>query len=211
MSEENCQLCDEVSKKPKLGRLNRMIQETPNFSAFVSLGPLVTGHLLITTRNHYLSMATIPENYFPELRQLRENLGTRLTEAFHLPQTVIFEHGPSKYDLKGGCCLDHAHFHILPARLPSTRIIRKIKENLGQPVTIESYRELTELADEETPYTFFEFDGIKYFFEVKKPIPSQFVRQVIGKYLGREYTWNWRQYPRVEDVIETIQRLKHGD
>ena len=80
---------------------------------------------------------------------------------------------------------------------------------MGDYKTIEKYKELNELADDETAYTFFEFDGIKYFFEIKKQMPSQFVRQTIGKYVRREFTWNWRQNPRIEDIIETIERLKN--
>ncbi|MBU0760495.1 MAG: hypothetical protein KJ600_00215 [Nanoarchaeota archaeon] len=204
----NCGLCSEVKNEPVKGRLNRIIQNTENFCAFVTKGPLGLGHLLIATREHYLSMATIPRDYFPELRGLREDLGVRLTESFHLPQTILFEHGPSKHDLRGGCCVDHSHMHIMPVRLSSTRAVRKIKESLGNCQTIETYEELRQLADEETAYAFFEFDGIKYFSKIEKPMPSQFVRQIIGKYVGREYTWDWRQNPRTEDIIETVERLK---
>lgn len=207
MDEKNCEFCKMVKTDFK-EKLERKIEETENFSVFVTKGPLTLGHLLIAANKHYLSMATIPKEYFPELRLLRESLGERLTTAFHYPQTILFEHGPSKHELKGGCCVDHAHIHIMPARLPSTRIVRKIKEALGDYKTFESYKDLEELADEDTAYVFFEFDGIKYFFEIKKAMPSQFVRQIIGKYVGREYTWDWRQNPRHEDIIETYERLR---
>ena len=204
-----CELCYENLIKEE--GIDRKIVHTENFCAFVTKGPLALGHLLIATREHYLSMATIPKENFSELRLLREDLGMKLTEAFHFPQTILFEHGPSKYNLKGGCCIDHAHMHIMPIHLPSTRVVRKIKESLGNYKTFESYQELSNLADEETAYSFFEFDGTKYFFEIKTPMPSQFVRRIIGKYVGREYTWDWRQNLRIEDMIETIQRLKERD
>lgn len=211
MQHLDCGLCFEITKGLTEGRVNRIIEQTKNFCAFVTKGPLALGHLLIATNEHFLSMATVPREYFPELRNLREDLGARLTAAFHFPQTILFEHGPSKHDLKGGCCVDHAHMHIMPVHLPSTRVVRKIKEALGDYKTFESYGEFGELADEDTAYAFFEFDGIKYFFEITKQMPSQFVRQIIGKYVGREYTWDWRQNPRIEDIIETVERLKHGD
>ncbi|MBU0466381.1 MAG: HIT domain-containing protein [Nanoarchaeota archaeon] len=211
MKEPDCGLCREVSATLEKGRLDRKIEEIENFVAFVSAGPLTLGHLLITSKEHYISMATIPEVQFDELRTLREKLGERLTSAFNLPQTVLFEHGPSKYALRGGCCVDHAHLHIMPVRLPSTRVVSKIKKALGEPKIIESYRGLGEFEDGETAYAFFEFDGIRYLFEVSKPMPSQFVRQIIGKYIGRQYTWDWRQNPRIEDILENVERLKARD
>jgi ATP adenylyltransferase len=212
VQEASCNMCREISTVPAEGRINRIIQETENFSTIVTLGPLVLGHLLIVSREHYVSMGAIPEAHYEELRKLREELGTRLVTAFHLPQTVLFEHGPSKCGEKGGCCVEHAHLHIMPVRLPSSRIVRKVKEALGDYVTFESYEELKKYSEDgENAYTFFEFDGIKHFFEIRKPIPSQFVRQVIGKYVGREYTWDWRQNPRIEDIVETVERLKRGD
>ena len=204
----NCELCKEVSDNYAHKGVNRIIKRTENFCAFVSMGPLALGHLLITTKKHYLSIANIPKEHFDEFRLLREDLGTRLTAAFHFPQTILFEHGSSQYDSTAGSCISHAHMHIMPARLLSQRAVRKIKENLGDYKTFESYQDLSNLADEEVAYTFFEFDGIKYFFEIKKQIPSQFVRQIIGKYVGREYTWDWRKNPRTEDIIETVERLK---
>ena len=206
----NCELCTVVSTDPRGEGIDRRIKTTDNFCAFVSKGPLGLGHLLITPKEHYWSMATVPAEHFDELRMLREELGTRLTSVFHYPQTILFEHGSSRHDAKAGCCISHAHMHIMPTRLPSTRAVRKIKETLVEFRTFESYGDLRKMADEDTAYTFFEFDGIKYFFEIKKDIPSQFVRRVIGKYVGREYTWDWRQNPRVEDIIETVQRLKNN-
>lgn len=207
---DNCELCKEVSPEYKQEGVDRRIMTTGNFCAFVSKGPLTLGHLLIVTREHCLSMAAMPEENFDEFRSLREELGTRLASAFHLPQTILFEHGPSRYDHRAGCCIEHAHMRIMPVRLPSKRIVRKIKETLGDYKTFESYRQLRDLADDDKAYTFFEFDGIKYFFEIKKPVPSQFVRQIIGKYVGREYTWDWRQNPRIEDIIETVERLRNN-
>ncbi|MFH1802542.1 MAG: HIT domain-containing protein [archaeon] len=201
--------------QPKEGRVSRVITETERFSAMVTKGPLSLGHLLIMPKKHYISMATMPEDYFPEFVELRRELGIRLTSAFHFPQTLLFEHGSSRDYLKGGCCISHAHMHIMPVHLPSTRVVRKIQEalegNCDRSKTIETYRELHDLADEEDAYAFFEFDGMKYFSRISRHMPSQFIRQVIGKYVGREYTWDWRQNPRVEDVIETVQRLRNSD
>jgi diadenosine tetraphosphate (Ap4A) HIT family hydrolase len=201
--------------QPAEGRINRVVAETGRFFAMVSKGPLSLGHLLILPKKHYISIATMPEEYFPEFSELRRELGIRLTSAFHFPQTLLFEHGSSNTDLKGGCCISHAHMHIMPVRLPSTRVVRKIREalegNNSESKAIEMYRELRDLADEETAYAFFEFDGMKHFSRINRHMPSQFIRQAIGKYVGREYTWDWRQNPRIEDIIETVERLKNGD
>jgi len=209
MQENDCGLCDEISNFSEKGRMDRKIAETDNFVAFVSKGPLTLGHLLITSREHYISMAEIPKDQFDELRKLREDLGERLTKAFHLPQTVLFEHGPSKYGLKGGCCVDHAHLHIMPVSLPSAAsIVSEIGETLGGCELINDYHELGKFSDGEEAYAFFEIDGMKCLYTVDKDIPSQFFRKVIGKYIGREYTWNWRQNPRVEDIVESVHRLR---
>ena len=50
-------------------------------------------------------------------------------------------------------------------------------------------------------------DSKRYVIEIKSPLPSQYLRQVIALKIGVK-EWNWRVNPDYENFDKTVKKLK---
>src|SRR3989344_6771630 len=114
-----CQYCSEF----EIGHLdfngknlgNRMLFETDNFVVFPTIGQIVEGYSLIASKLHYTGMGHIPLELHAELESVKNKVRKVLTDNYRNP--LFFEHGPASRAKKGGCCIEHAHFHAVPVNL----------------------------------------------------------------------------------------------
>jgi hypothetical protein len=99
----------------------------------------------------------------------------------------MFEHGPATPQ-GGGACVDHAHWHLMPAR-PELRSVRAVLEERGlhgADATHEAVRDYLRtgrsylLVEEEGEATVHPGDGV----------PSQFLRRAAS---GDGRTWRWQE------------------
>ena len=94
---------------------SRVVHRTEHFLAFPPLGQFIEGGLLLATRDHQISMATLPEAYYAELERLIAETCDLLAVRYGT-QPLLFEHAPAAPGDKGTCCVDHAHLNVFPAR-----------------------------------------------------------------------------------------------
>jgi len=197
-----CQFCEEFKTRNiifnnKVIARNRILFESENFNVFPSLGQIVEGYLLISSKKHYLSIAQIPDKLYPELKQVQKKVKKVLTNNYQKP--LFFEHGPLNEQEKGGCCIEHAHLHCVPA---NADILEEILKNFPSKI-IDSFSEIPK----NTQYLFLEQNNIKYLFILDTIIPAQYIRQILAVKLDKEDKWDWRQSPEVSKLKNTIKKL----
>ncbi|WP_090097682.1 hypothetical protein [Lentzea jiangxiensis] len=91
---------------------HRRAWSTANFEVLADMSPLVTGHLLLLPRKHYLSFAQVLGDHPGETEELLSDISDRYRRTFGEP--LVLEHG-SGTDEHTHACITHAHLHLLPA------------------------------------------------------------------------------------------------
>jgi ATP adenylyltransferase len=199
----NCSFCDEFKSRElilndiNLG--NRILYETEHFVIFPSLGSFVEGYLLIASKEHYLSMASLPKHLYQELEDVQNRVKKVLTKHYSLP--LFYEHGPI-IENKAGCCVDHAHTHALPVQID---LVKLVNEEFSSK-QIDTYADLNEI---DYPYLFIEGnDDKKHIFKLEHLIPSQYLRQIIAEQFGFPEKYDWETHPFVSNLLRTLETLK---
>lgn len=87
-----------------------VVYETDTFVAFLDIGPLAEGHLLVIPRDHYVYLIDMPPSTCADIAGALPKLGRALlavtgAEAFN----VLLNNGTV-----AGQAIDHAHFHLIP-------------------------------------------------------------------------------------------------
>lgn len=202
-----CRFCDEFKrgyiefKEKKLG--NCILFETENFLVFPAIGQIVEGYLLIAPKKHYLGMGSIPKELYVELELVVKKVRSVLTENYSVP--LFFEHGPASQVQKGGCCIQHAHFHAVPVQM---EIVEEISKHF-KCNSIDSFLELKTQFKKEKSYFFVEDNNKKRFlFQVPNVVPSQYIRQIIAAKLNKRDRWNWQLCPGLDELNKTFKKLK---
>ncbi|MGA2256126.1 MAG: non-canonical purine NTP pyrophosphatase, partial [Thermoguttaceae bacterium] len=103
---------------------SRVVHRTEHFVVFPPLGQFIEGGLLLATRDHRMSMATLPDAYYAELDCLMAETCDLLAERYG-SRPLFFEHAPAAPGDKGTCCVDHAHLNVFPACVDVHAHLRK--------------------------------------------------------------------------------------
>ncbi|MFX0196174.1 MAG: hypothetical protein ACFFCW_08630 [Candidatus Hodarchaeota archaeon] len=199
---DECRLCQIVSSQPDEVELHDApLLSSDNFLVVPALGQFVSGYLLIVTRDHVLNTGLLSEHLYDELESLKNEVAATLTQAFKPP--IFFEHGPASRTLTGGCCIDHAHIHALPAPVDLSACLSK--HFPCRPIS--SFAELQDVAMARIPYLYIETGPEeRYVFKVGV-IPRQYLRQVVCAELGLPQLWDWRRYPFHDRIRQTVDRI----
>lgn len=213
MKSPGCTLCNEISKQ-KEGNLcyelfnrqvNRVIAQTKNFVVLPTIGQIVEGYLLIVPKKHYFCIGAIPSNYLQEFIMLKKECKRILLEIYGTG-TIFFEHGSVDVEItcRAGCCIDHAHLHVVPVDLDlHNKISQKYKE-----VKISKISELQRYHKSKRAYLYYEnCDGQKYVFDAPVVV-SQFLRMILAEELGSPDLWDWRKHPGKQKMLNTITKLR---
>lgn len=197
-----CGLCDELKNEKAA---YRRVHETKNFSVLISIGPLVQGHVMVVSRQHYLSMGDMPEELYEEFNQAQKSTWEALDATYRKP-VISFEHGPAVKGCHAGACVDHAHLHMMPFN----KTISWKANEFGERQYHSGYvhQVLRELVNNGKSYLHIHENGESFIFKLTKDLPSQFMRRVISEQTGKENTWDWAVFPRLEDMLETSVKLK---
>ncbi|TAN33402.1 hypothetical protein EPN28_02530 [Patescibacteria group bacterium] len=180
-----CPFCDhKILTKEK-------ITENNHFYLAPAKGSFLPYYFLIISHAHQRAIGSFlnePKvyNQFIEIKTETE----KFIKKKNYRNYICFEHGAS-YDDKGGCCVEHAHFHILPFNIP---LRKKIESHLGKATVLKNYKELGFQVKDNPSYLLLEENKKIYFW--KQPlIISQYMRRLIANELLIKEKFDWKRFP----------------
>lgn len=201
-----CEICEEIKTSQfilaeKSGIDNRIIFETSSFVIVPGLGPIVEGYLLIFTKEHHYSISSLSDKQLIELEEVKKVVSDKLFKKYG--KVLFFEHGMSCETKRAGACIDHCHLHAIPIEKP----ILPVLNNQLNFFPIEDFKHLKELTQNE-PYLFLEENEKKYVCQSPVKLPSQFIRRVIAKELGKEEYWDWGAHYGFKEMENCLKELR---
>src|SRR5216683_124104 len=123
---------------------NTRLLETPHFLVTPCIGPLLRGHVMVVSRTHSESLASMGEDALREY----DALATRLRNAPLLRDNdpLEAEHG-STPDEKAGACVVHTHVHWLPG-------MGQFIDEFRRRLTVRNEANLFDVGQRRVPYIF---------------------------------------------------------
>jgi ATP adenylyltransferase len=201
--EKLCELCEAVynSKTIDCSIFNTILYETEHFLITPCIGPLVEGQVMIVSKSHYSSLASMNEIAISECVDIFKKI-------FSLFKTDILlsEHG-SFYQLKGGACIEHTHIHVVPQ-------FGHLFNYLDSDNTLHIYSKVSSidslhlLKTIDFPYilNINNNNGVRVYEAYS--VHSQMMRKVICHYL-RMQNCDWRKQKNIGIVKKTITLWEH--
>lgn len=210
-----CIFCDEfdVSRGselfyelfPQLVGEKQILEETPHHVLLPDIGPLTQDHLLVVSKEHIPSFASLPTGYHKDYQLLVNSVILRMSNLHPKEEPLTFEHGMGSVNGKfircGGCGrTDHAHLHVLPVSKDNHRdLISDLSLHIRSELDFEEHSlkdpfDLNELRSVigGRPYLMIGNlqEGKVYIQNDASEIPSQYIRTFLGGYLGiAEHNW----------------------
>jgi diadenosine tetraphosphate (Ap4A) HIT family hydrolase len=178
-----------------------VIVESNSLVVVAGLGALVEGYVLILPKIHYLSIGAIPPSEMAELMKVKDKVRSLIGQLYG--PVTLFEHGTSPSHQAGGC-INHAHLHVFPCNAD-------FRPHLGIHVEhrLSAIDELSEFASASIPYLYYEnADGDMFAYEVSEHLPSQYLRRIWAKSIGKPQEWDWAVFVGEEQVAKTIAQLR---
>src|SRR5436190_19424259 len=105
-----CEICVALNDAAREDRklCNTPLKESEHFIILPCLGPLVKGHVLISSKKHYMNLFSMPEGCMDDFNSLVRFSIDRLGSII-----LFAEHG-SFDEQMGGSCVTHTHVHVIP-------------------------------------------------------------------------------------------------
>lgn len=167
---------------------SEFIYQDSRVTIIADIAPMVPGYALILTNNHVPSFAFMRPELLQKVEELKKQLRDYLKPVFG--EVVFFEHGPTQPSSSAGCCIDHAHLHVVPTDVDLLPLISRDYDFSSLPNFGNiNYNKWC------TDYLYYENQtGDMFLTSVIGSTPSQYFRRVLSQALGGECAWNWCDY-----------------
>lgn len=187
----SCSLCNETNAASATGA---------ELALLASHGALSVGHMLLCPTRHVRSVATLPPPVADLLLERASDLAIRLAdltgEGVH-----IFEHGNACDGTRIACSVEHAHLHLLPADVDIDRELDTLATWHPLPWSGST---LSALSDGREYLLYRDPSGrARLWITEGETIPSQLMRQLVARALGRGAEWNWREHQALQRTAQT--------
>ncbi len=208
----NCRLCIEINdfenslfyKKYSKILIQNCFFERSQIQVMIPIGPYCLGHLLIASKQHEWSFGHIGKDIIPEVLDLVNDVSSFLKKHFKNGRIIVFEHGPLSSVERGGACLSHAHFNVLPIPDIFPLYEKASKHHNFKPI---KFHQLEDFIKRGEAYLFFHCP-LEGTFAAPAPIGStQFFRKLLAS-SDIEGNWDWRTDPKVDIVQKMAELLK---
>ena len=187
----NCHFCDLTVEENRKLPEDYLLAESRSFYVKPGLGHFTEGYTLINSKRHVKSFSYLTEEELEELSRVVSVISSRLKEIYKY-NVVAFEHGEVNGKHHPGCCLEHAHLHLIP--LPE-----HVDDGMSLCFKRDDIFELSELGK-------YSVDGISYLlyvdrsgeiavYNIDTDLPSQFLRREFCQRLGMVDYWDWAVFP----------------
>ena len=183
---------------------SRVIASWQEAFAVVTLGPVTPGNVMILPKTHVRAMSQLGREGLEALTPLVNRIGQMLETAFG--PIIMFEHGmsarPSERDVG---CMDHAHLQIVPTGI---NLLPYAQADFGAGVVVGGLASLADFQHVE-PYLYLTSPGLGCHVVIPGiQLPSQYMRRLFARMQQRDEEWNWRKYPRLEWMTQTMSTLR---
>ena len=180
---------------------SELLYENEYFFIIADIAPLAEGHYLINYNQHISSFSCVDKKILDELGKLKRALRQILKDDYG--ELIFFEHGAG-LDENGGCCINHAHLHVLPANFD---ILSRIREDF-----VFEEKDIYDLLllPNTRGYLYYEDTNGKVFISENKDrvkIPSQYFRRIIAAENKEKTVWNWRDQVKYADLLNTKGKI----
>ncbi|HEU5059605.1 MAG TPA: diguanylate cyclase [Kofleriaceae bacterium] len=195
-----CRFCPELAGEVRSSEFHavtegrvpvRYVRQTDNFAVFPALGHIVPGHVLLTTKRHWLSMAQIVPGLFDELEGLLAATRSRLMHLYG-GDVLVYEHGQVSPENQCGACVDHAHLHLVPISSPVDERVRRRLSEAHTAQEIALFEELPALAARGEGYLLLQDARGRRTYYDAPTVPSQYLRKLTCEAMGLDHRWDWR-------------------
>lgn len=202
-SAEGCLFCD-ITKHPGLSTYNHNLQcktvdmiiyESQNFVVVPGLGPLAPAYLMIMTKDHYLSLAQIPESLRQEYKEVEKDIEKIVEDMYH-HKVGFYEHGTGPNGAVGLKSIVHMHIHVM--------INHELTEEYRSMVNMHKISDISEAKDVSYFWHKWGTDGEEWITDDPETyIQRQFHRQVYAEEnnLAKDQ-FNWRK-TSFDELTET--------
>jgi diadenosine tetraphosphate (Ap4A) HIT family hydrolase len=191
----SCALCvavrDAITPGGSTFLHNKNLLETERFVVLPSLGPFLAGHVMVVSKGHFASLASMGASAIDEY----EHLAQLLRKASLLAEALEAEHGSTEVD-KAGACVIHTHIHWIPG-------VSDCFEEIGKRLKIVDGKRLDMLDSDHLPYIFVRTHCRQAIFD-GRGLPSQTIRRILCDVTDRDDS-DWTQSPRLDLVADTIK------
>lgn len=179
---------------------DEILEETRCFYVKPALGHFVDGYTLIISKRHRRSLSYCSTSELSELEHLKQRVSNHLSSMYQ-QSLVIFEHGEVCPGLRAGCCIDHAHLHLIPCDVDPGHIL----EQQFRFELVDEFVSLRKCRQEYKSYIYYEKAlSPRRVFRVETGVPSQYLRRLICENLGHPEEWDWAVFP----FRERIEKFK---
>ena len=174
-SDTNCTLCSCYLKKNDIDKYlsDTILFESNNFFVVPQYHCIIPGYILLSSKRHVTSTASLSQTEFEELKYVIEGIMSFITQRFGLTP-IMFEHGSSDSNTIG---TTHHHIHFLPTIFPNTN---EIIDEYGLRA-LEKFDDLR-TCDTKNDYLFLQNNKGKIYFAENRN--TKMLRTLIGKQLG---------------------------
>jgi ATP adenylyltransferase len=203
---DGCRFCEMLIEGAADSATWTVVAETERFVAVPSIGALVPGWLLVIPKRHVLNLGALAPVDIEILESDLTAIGAWWSETFG-PLTM-FEHGPKEPSSNVGCGVDHAHMHLVP--LDAFDLLAAAKQHLPalRWREINSLQAVNHGKDADEPYLYLRTPDGRSFLSHAPHIPSQALRRVLAIEQNRAEQYDWKAFPRLEVVRDTLARVK---
>lgn len=194
-----CKLCDvivdslEINNASKL--CNRLLYSTKSFLITPCIGPLVPGHILIISKEHFENLSCMNAIERDEINQIFDLLRVKLPKYYS--DCLVAEHGAYDFQQNSGACIIHTHLHVIPNCLDSIIAFDAILKYV-------LLNNISELVDIDYPYILAASHDFIRIYNADS-VPSQMIRRLILASRGETQNWDWRTQPENDFNEQTIK------
>jgi diadenosine tetraphosphate (Ap4A) HIT family hydrolase len=180
-------------------------KSTENFGVCFDVAPLVTGHMIIFSREHHACAGEVPPPYFGELAAVRGDVKRTLRAVWG--SVTLYEHGRAGHCLSDGpehrLC-HHFHLHCVPGH---NDVVDELADRFEQ-VAMAKYSDLPDIYAEYGNYLYLETDaGELHYFVVREEIERHLLRTLISRCSGHPERADWREYRDIPVLAAGIERI----
>jgi hypothetical protein len=172
-----------------------------------TLGSIVPNWLLVIPTSENLNFKEWSVNSGRNPKDLILNVTNKLNLGS--ANVIWFEHGPNRINSKVGCGIDHAHIHLLinPPFTYQELFDAVLTECALVWKSVDSSNIYRQIPDNKSYLVCATEQKANYAIDAES-VGSQFFRRVIANLVGMPECWNYREFPHINNVLETVKLIE---